>query len=130
MDDEFEYVIIYDNSGGLTKNQCKTQRDQIGELLSSFKNDDNDNDDSNTNPRVAFVEIKGVGCQLLVTLDDNLNNDINSYINFIKNRDCEDGEGQTDLGCGYQVALNEFKRNGKINSIKKIITISNCEGLS
>eukprot|EP01084_Bolivina_argentea_P203347 347331_1 len=58
--EHLEIALVVDNSGGLNDEECEIQRNNIGELLKSLKNN---NDDSNT--LITYIEIDGEGCQNL-----------------------------------------------------------------
>eukprot|EP01084_Bolivina_argentea_P275663 470173_1 len=119
----FEIALIVDNSGSLNDEECKIQRDAVGELLSSFKNDNLD-----YTPLVTYIEVNGKGCEVVVSLTNmDLNNNVRDYVNFIKSRPCGDGYGETDLACGIDQAIAELYENGNENAVQKIVSVNNCE---
>ena len=122
---QFEIALVVDNSGGLNERECGIQRNNIAKLLRSFKFEEE-------NPLVTYIEIYGKGCEVLVSFNNTLNNDINEYANFIQSLPCDDGGGHTDLACGFRAAIDElyvYKQMTNSNSLQKIISINNCQDI-
>ena len=114
-----DIAVIIDNTGGLTEEECIIELNNIVDLLESIK-------DKNT--RIALIEITGQDCQLLISLESNMNKYFSHYSQYIKTLQCKNGFGQTKLGCGLLTATQELNNNGNVNSQKKIISINNCVG--
>merc|ERR1719461_1356866 len=121
----YEFAIVVDNSCGLSRGECAVQMDQISELVSLIKKD-NDRD----NPKITFIEYTAQNANVRISLDDPIQRHTKELYDFIRNNGhCGDGDanGPTNLLNGFDAALNEFELNGNPGAIKKIITINNCK---
>merc|ERR1719229_950759 len=106
----YEFAIVVDNSCGLSRGECAIQMDQISELVSLIKKD-NDRD----NPKITFIEYTAQNANVRISLDDPIQRHTKELYDFIRNNGhCGDGDanGPTNLLNGFEAALNEFELNG------------------
>ena len=117
---QFDFVVLYDNSCGLSEESCEAFLDGIGKIVETLMNNELDS--------VAVVEFtESQDTVVVVDFDDPLQNDVTAYVEYIKSfGECTDGgNGTTDLLSGIEQAYVRFDPNN--GHEQKIIIVSACE---
>eukprot|EP01083_Nonionella_stella_P185384 675839_1 len=118
----FDFVILIDNSCGLSHDDCDTYLEGVGEIISTVL------DDTDAT-RVAVKEIipRGNANRLVDFDDDELQDDPVQFVQYVRRKgDCtEGGEGKTDTSKALQDAIRAF--DSEDDRIDKIIVVSACK---
>jgi len=124
----YQFVILVDTSCGLSDDQCRVQKEQVGDLLLMIKVDG-----PLYSSKVAIIEFGDHGADIRVGFKDSLQENKNAFYEYVTNGNalqCGDGgDGHTDLVSGIDAALVHFKENERRDeetecTIRKVFVVS------